>query len=53
MVRKTAYRIITDEPQGICVGFKPKHRHLDEENLDRIKIVDAGGGYVFCDDDGN
>lgn len=38
-----AYRVITDEPMGICVGFKPEKWVTDEFDV----VSDDGGSNVF------
>jgi hypothetical protein len=44
-----AYRIITDEPQGVCIGFCPMGEGFEVEEL-RL-LSDSGGVYVFIDGD--
>ena len=43
-----AFRVVTDEPQGVCVGFKPAGPESDRF----IVEDDDGGRYVFINDDG-
>jgi hypothetical protein len=44
-VMAKAYRVITDEPQGICIGFIPDGVESDEYDL----VSDDGGQYVRID----
>ncbi|MFA5202935.1 MAG: hypothetical protein WC708_00780 [Lentisphaeria bacterium] len=46
---KKAYRIITDEPVAVTVGFVPEGTEFDEYDL----ISDDGGEFVFIDDENN
>jgi len=51
------YRIITDEPQGICVGFKPSQSALDSirAETDEWNLVsdDGSHGTPFLTGNGN
>jgi hypothetical protein len=43
-----AYRVITDEPQGICIGFKPEFiHHYDEFELVEYDYPAESELYVF------
>jgi hypothetical protein len=42
MINKRGYRVVTDVPQGICVGFEPEGYECDSWDLD-----DRGGRNVF------
>ncbi len=44
---KEAYRVITDEPQGLCVGFCPTGEGFETEELHLMS--DDGGDHVFVD----
>jgi hypothetical protein len=41
-----AYRVTTDEPQGVCIGFKPALTECDEFDL----LCDNGGDFVHIGD---
>ena len=40
-----AYRVILDEPIGVCVGFKPSG--LTTDQIDVFQCEDFGGDKVF------
>jgi len=44
----TAYRVITDEPVGITIGFEPKGFEYDEFQIQS----DDGGDNVYIQEDG-
>jgi len=42
MINKRGYRVVTDVPQGICVGFQPEGYECDSWDLE-----DRGGYNAF------
>lgn len=47
-----AYRVTTDEPQGICIGFKPGLTECDEFELVEYDYPAETELYVFISLDG-
>lgn len=46
------YIVENDDESVLCIGFYPKNRLLEEEDIEEIDIDDSDGGdFVFCDGD--
>jgi hypothetical protein len=55
MSNSTIYRLVSDEPIGFCIGFKPSDEFLEENGFDADEWTltsDSGGSDIFGSEDG-